>query len=401
MEHFYHLVETNDKIGIGDVDVAEDGLTFTVDKPMPFKGLLMLFTSTGRPVFEANAYFLSRRIVEGTKDLKPTCFHLLRYYRYLEANNLKWNDHEEQLQRYPIFLYRAYLNDSIEKGSLSRNTAVAALSIVRRFYIFCHRHSYISQLPFVVTGLTKYGQHLTDCSITSKTRETNLQPLNDLDVQHVRENWHCNGLSMEFRMMVSVALSVGLRSVEITDIKPKHFSIPKRFNGKTLTGIWIGPAHDCKTKYDTDRQVSMPIWLMEALNKYHQSERYKKRHQLYFMNTGDMNPPAFINKDGNAFATGSLNTLWSKLRASIQKNSNPHFKHKEHDCRATFGANKLESLAKVEGLSMTQALTTLKKEMGHKNLDTTMLYLKHYEGNPEKNLIPEITTNLLENEFFS
>jgi hypothetical protein len=29
------------------------------------------------------------------------------------------------------------------------------------------------------------------------------------------------------------------------------------------------------------------------------------------------------------------------------------------------------------------------------------LYLKHYEGNPEKNLIPEITTNLLENEALS
>jgi integrase len=397
IKHFYHLVETNDCIGIGDVDVVEDGSAFSVDRPMSFKGLLMLFTSTDRPVFEPNAYFLSRRIVEGTKDLKPTCFHLLRYYRFLEANNLKWNDHEEQLQRYPIFLYRAYLNDSIEKGSLRRSTAVAALSIVRRFYIFCHRHGYISQLPFVVTGVTKYGQNLTDCSIKSQTRETTLQPLNDLDVQHVRENWHCNGLSSEFRLMVCVALSVGLRSVEITDIKPKHFSIPKGFRGKTLTGIWIGPAHDCKTKYDTDRQVSMPIWLMEGMNKYHQSDRYKKRHQLYFMNTGDMNPPAFINKDGDAFTTQSLNTLWSKLRAAIQENSNPHFKHKEHDCRATFGANKIESLIK-SGLSILEAGVMLKNEMGHKNKATTDLYLTHYEGNPEKNLIPEITTNLLEDE---
>jgi hypothetical protein len=48
LEYFYHLVETNDKIGIGDVDVAEDGLTFTVDKPMSFKGLLMLFTTLSR-----------------------------------------------------------------------------------------------------------------------------------------------------------------------------------------------------------------------------------------------------------------------------------------------------------------------------------------------------------------
>jgi len=142
----------------------------------------------------------------------------------------------------------------------------------------------------------------------------------------------------------------------------------------------------------------MPVWLMESINQYHKSERYKKRQQLYFMNTGDMNPPAFINKDGISFTTQSLNTLWGKLRTAIQENSNPHFKHKQHDCRATFGAYKLDSLAQISGLTMLQALEILKKEMGHKDLNTTMLYLKHHDGNPDKNQIPEITMNLLEDE---
>ena len=401
MEHFYHLVETSPVIDIGHVKVGDDGCSFSVEKPMSIKGVLMLLTSEGRPVFEPNAFILNRRIVEGVKDIKPMCFHLLRYYRFLDANHFKWNDHEEQLQRYPIFLYRAYLDGEIERGKLRRNTAVAALSIARRFYLFCYRHGYISRLPFEVTGVTKYGQTLTDCSIRSQIRETNLQPLNDLDLQHVRDNWCRKGLSIEFRLMASVMLCAGLRAIEVANIKPEHFAIPKGFNGKTLTGIWIGPDHLCKTKYDINRQVSMPIWLMESINRYHQTERYKKRQQLYFMNTGDMNPPAFINKDGNSFTTQSLNTLWGKLRMAIQENSNPHFKHKQHDCRATFGAYKLDSLAQVSGLSMLQALETLKKEMGHKDLDTTMLYLKHHEGNPEKNQIPEITMNLLEDEAIS
>jgi len=201
--------------------------------------------------------------------------------------------------------------------------------------------------------------------------------------------------------MISVALCSGLRSIELTHIKPKHFAIPKGFAGKTLTGIWIGPSHECKTKYDVDRQISMPIWLMKKINEYHQGERYLARKKLYFMNTGDVDAPAFINKDGDMFTTQSINTQWSKLRSAIQENSNPHFKHKEHDCRATFGAYKLESLANIDGLTMMQALTMLKDEMGHKDLDTTLLYLKHYEGNPEKNLVPEITMNLLEDETLS
>lgn len=398
MNHFYHLVETSPIIDIGDVKVADDGGSFSIERPMPIKGVFMLLTSEGVPVFEPNAFILHRRIVEGVKDIKLTCFHLLRYYRFLGANSLKWDDHEEQLQRYPIFLYRAYLIGEIERGTLSRNTAVVALSIARRFYLFCYRHGYISNLPFEVTGMTKYGQTTTDCSIRSQTRDTNLQPLNELDLQHVRDNWFSKGLSREFRLMVSVMLCVGLRAIEVTNIKPQHFAVPKGFNGKTLTGIWIGSDHNCKTKYGTNRQVSMPVWLMESINQYHKSERYKKRQQLYFMNTGDMNPPAFINKDGNSFTTQSLNTLWGKLRTAIQENSNPHFKHKQHDCRATFGAYKLDSLAQISGLTMLQALEILKKEMGHKDLNTTMLYLKHHDGNPEKNQIPEITMNLLEDE---
>ncbi len=401
MEHYYHLVETSQTIEIGHVRVAEDFGSFSVEKPMAFSGVQMLLTSEGKPVFEPNAFILSRRIVEGIKDIKPTCFHLLRYFRFLDANHLRWDDHEEQLQRYPIFLFRAYLDGEIERGKLKRNTAVAAISVARRFYLFCYRHGYISKLPFEVTGVTKYGQTLTDCSIRSQRRDTNLQPLNDLDLQHVRDNWCCKGLSVEFRLMVSVMLCVGLRAIEVADIKPGHFAIPTGFTSKTLTGIWIGPDHQCKTKYDINRQISMPVWLMESINRYHQSERYKKRQQLYFMNTGDVNQPAFINKDGDSFTTQSLNTLWGKLRTAIQENSNPHFKHKQHDCRATFGAYKLDSLAKIPQLSMLQALEMLKKEMGHKDLNTTMLYLKHHEGSPEKNQVPEITMNLLEDEALS
>lgn len=403
MEHFYHLIETEDTIDIGSVsiDAEQEPISFNVNKPMPFKGVLMLFTDDGEPVFEPNAFIMNRRIVEGIKDIKPTCFHLLRYYRFLQANHLSWNDQNEELKRYPIFLYRAFLNGEIENGNIKRSVAVAALSVVRRFYLFCYHHGYILKLPFVVTGTTKYGQVITDCSIRSESRDTNLQPLNDLDIKHVRDNWHCNGLSLEFRLMISVALCSGLRSIEITHLKPKHFAIPKGFEGKTLTGIWVGPDHECKTKYDISRQISMPVWLIEKMNEYHLSARYLKRKRLYFMNTGDVDAPAFINKDGDMFTTQSINTQWAKLRAAIQESSNPHFKHKEHDCRATFGAYKLESLANIDGLTMMQALTMLKNEMGHKDLNTTMLYLKHYEGNPEKNQVPEITMNLLEDEALS
>jgi hypothetical protein len=160
MEHFYHLIETEDAIDIGSVsiDAEQDPLSFSVSKPMSFKGVLMLFISDGKPVFEPNAYILSRRIVEGVKDIKPTCFHLLRYYRFLQANHLSWNDQNEELQRYPIFLYRAFLDGEIEKGNIKRTVAVAAMSVVRRFT--SHGRWYFPKIQSMSISSEKSEYHL-------------------------------------------------------------------------------------------------------------------------------------------------------------------------------------------------------------------------------------------------
>ena len=47
MKHFYHLIETEDTIDIGSVsiDAQQDPISFRINKPMSFKGVLMLFTN--------------------------------------------------------------------------------------------------------------------------------------------------------------------------------------------------------------------------------------------------------------------------------------------------------------------------------------------------------------------
>ena len=45
MEHFYHLIRTKDTIDIGTVIINTEQVqtSFSVNKPMSFKGVLMLF----------------------------------------------------------------------------------------------------------------------------------------------------------------------------------------------------------------------------------------------------------------------------------------------------------------------------------------------------------------------
>ncbi|MCG9638490.1 site-specific integrase [Vibrio sp. Isolate34] len=405
MDHYYHLTATSKEIEIGDVeeDISGGKPDFSIHKPMRFDGVKLLFTSEGEPEFYANAYILSRRIVEGIKNTEPTSYALLRFFRFLGKNNLNWNDENQELERYPIYLFRAYLNKQIDSGNMRRSVGSTTLSVIRRFYVFCLRHGYVENLPFEVTGYTKYGQMLTDITITSPKQETTLTPMNDMDIQHIRDNWHRAGVSGEFRLLVATAINSGLRAIEVADLKPRHVKVPKGFRGKTFTNIKIGNSHGCRTKFGTNRVISMPVWLMEQLSKYCESERYKERARLYFYNTGDEDAPIFITKEGNRFKeenekSNSIDALWSKLRSAIKENSNPHFDHIFHDTRVTFLANKFELLVNMDDITTSQALKLLKDEAGHKDLSVTMHYLTHWEGNPTKNQVPELMMNLLDED---
>lgn len=80
--------------------VVEGDGSFSIEKPMLFKDVTMLPISEVNLVLGVNACIWNRRI----KDIKPRCFQLLRYNRFLDANDLKWVAHGELLQYYPIFL---------------------------------------------------------------------------------------------------------------------------------------------------------------------------------------------------------------------------------------------------------------------------------------------------------
>jgi OOP family OmpA-OmpF porin len=304
LHHYYHLIETEPQIEIGDVCVSDDGTSYTVDKSMRFAGVMMLFSRDGKPVFEPNANILSRRIIEGAKDSKFICFHLLRYFRYLRANHLQWDESNHQLQRYSFFLYCGYLNAQIESGNMSRTKAAAALSIIRRFYLFCYRHGDIAELPFNVTGVTKFEKNLTGYSLQNQTKETR-QLLNDLDSQHVGDNCYCNGFIRKIsvdgqcryhyrKLMKKIIVLTSLLSFPVLAATESpqvfvgvkggyqwalddnyHHSNPKGsilglYSGLQFTPSWsLDLGYQYHDKVDaTATSVSVKTWLIESALRY-------------------------------------------------------------------------------------------------------------------------------------
>lgn len=387
----HRLVETSDELFIGNsvTSINEDGeCVRQVIKPKKYQGVTLLLDDNSRPVFHANAFLMSRRIVDDIQDAVDPAKALLLYFRFLSANNMTWNDFDTSYDRAPIFLFRNHLNKLVSEGFYKKRTAAKYLGTVRKFYAFCYRHRYIEQLPYIIEGLNKYGHNYTNCTIQAGDVSSSLKPLNDRELHYVREHW--NIVSLEFRLLILLSLHSGLRAIEASDIKKRLFVIPKNFGGKTVTGIQIGASNNCKTKFDVDREISMPVWLIELFNQYHQTDKYKQKASEYYQMTGDDDIPALLTKNSVTFPVTTITALWNRITQAIRNNSDPHFKHKFHDTRATFGCKKIDALLNVKYITSGQALAILKAEMGHKQIGSTLRYLAYWEGNPDLNAASEI-----------
>ncbi|HDL3606119.1 TPA: site-specific integrase [Citrobacter braakii] len=391
----HRLIETSKALNIGKSQtfVDEHGeIQRKVVNSKDYEGVKLLVDSDNRPEFHANAFLLSLRLSDGLKDIAPSSKAMLIYFRFLSVNNIRWDDVDSVLDRKPIFLFRNHLNKMIAEGSYRRTTASSYLAVVRKFYLFCYRHGYIEQLPFLIEGVNKYGKNYTDCTIKSPSNEKGLRPLIDRELSYVSEHWSV--VSIEFRLIILLALNSGLRAVEASDIKQRLFKIPKDFEGNTVTGIRIGPSNNCKTKFDIDREITMPVWLIKLFNRYHNSQRYKKRAAEYCELTGSYDVPAVLTKNSDVFSTKTITALWNKLSKQIQEESDPHFNHNFHENRATFGCRKLDALLSIEGITQSQALATLKAELGHKQIESTWRYLAYWEGHPEQNISAQVMMGL-------
>ncbi|TOM46854.1 integrase, partial [Vibrio parahaemolyticus] len=84
--------------------------------------------------------------------------------------------------------------------------------------------------------------------------------------------------------------------------------------------------------------------------------------------------PLFVSEQGNPVTSRSTNARWSEFRALIQK-TNPTFKHRFHDLRATYGTFRLHDLLGA-GLAEVECLELLMGWMGHENERTTWKYLR-------------------------
>lgn len=372
-----------------------------------------------------NAYLRENEDIRGD-NLKSIAIDLLDYYRFIESNELDVLYFPEKVYRRVTYQYQKYLRRQVEEQKLSVNTAKQRIARVVNFYEECLVKGFINESlinqPYVLLFKKIFIQDQLGFNVEKIIKSSDLSihagksikmPDNIYDggalrpliiaEQEVLSEFLSKYGSIQLQLICYIAFHTGARLQSICTITVRHIKgliLQKNQNNCVLK---VGYGTGIDTKKGQQYGLEFPRWLVEILIKYINSVTWKERAKLSFYGVNEQNY-LFLTKNGSPFYTsrrelfdikekmmaidkktniktytgGAVRKQFDELIELIQKSYQDFEKVRFHDLRATFGMNLLNRL-QTKGLNNQQCLDYIKKRMGHKRVETTMMYLD-YKG---------------------
>jgi len=378
-----------------------------------------LFSHEGILLHEPNSYFFYLKAIKKAKDLSPCSRALLKYYQFLEDEQLDWDRFPPIKRLKPTYQFRSYLLKEIQRGKLAKSTANTYINQVKNFYLWAMREGYlrikrVQEAPFKIEFVQVKNQGMLAHLQPTFTVETsdlrirvpkdsdskNIRPLSPLSQESLRLiTTHLPNSSTELRLQVLLSVDTGMRIEEVASFSINALNTAKPIaESKYRFELTLCPlATGVQTKFDKKRHIEISIDLLEALRQYQTSERrlhranklYQKINQLTdeklslnydteeALEKCERHEPLFISQQGNPMTRESIESRWIELRAEIQKIDST-FKHRFHDFRSTYATYRLSDLLDAQ-LSVMECMELLMGWMGHKNESTTWKYLRFLE----------------------
>ncbi|EAR9475550.1 tyrosine-type recombinase/integrase [Escherichia coli] len=383
-------------------------------------GLPALYDSTGHFVEPVNQWFLELKTVKRLVDINTAAKAMLRYWRFLERENLEWNHFPPVNRLKPTYRFRSEdLLSAAREGRMAFSTANSCIGQVVRFYIWAieNHHLVISsenaapfKLEFVARQNNGMLAHLRPRVLIQTSdlrirvpRHANpaVSSLTPLSMEHLSlMAAHLNNQSHEFILMSLLACESGLRLREACSFTVNALQEARPASElKSRYHITIGPRNGVETKFGKTRTIEVSATLLNLLRHYALSERrgkrlsrWEKQFQPVSTNPQDASlsgsdsrdnyprfEPVFISQQGNPVRPEVLNARWGTFRNMLrQKDSG--FRYRFHDLRSTYATYRLHSLFE-SGLSEGEALDCLMGWMGHQNESTTFKYIRYLKMN--------------------
>lgn len=411
------LIHSSDVYKDTELTLRDDGTYHCQPTKNNIGSLPTLFSDDGAFLQEPNSYLFYLKVVKRAKDLNPCSRALLKYYQFLEDEQLEWNHFPPIKRLKPTYLFRSHLLKLVKCGELAHSTANTYMNQVKNFYLWTMHEGYLRiereqeapfKMEFVQVQNLGMLAHIKP-TFTVETSDLRIKVPKDSDSKNIRPLTPLNQESLnlllsflpktseELRLQVLLSIDTGMRIEEIAtfSLNALDTAMPVADSQHRFELTLCPQSTGVQTKFDKKRRIEISIELLEALREYQVSERrlsranklYKKISQLTddsvtlnhnsveMLELCERHEPLFISQQGNPMTRETIESRWIELRGEIRKVDNS-FKHRFHDLRATYGTYRLSDLLDAH-LGTIEALELLMGWMGHKDERTTWKYLRY------------------------
>jgi len=394
-----------------------------------FPNFPVIIQGDGAPWEIANLYLvvrLEKAIQYESRTFRTAAGHILDYRRFLEDEGLDFLHFPENDLLKVTYRYRRRLVDQINSGEIKGGTGRARINAVVRFYKDVMRWGLVAQeefqhQPFEIVmkylsiednvGLSRLLQ-VESHNLAIKAPKKNKAPgyINDggllrpLTVEQQESLLKALlASSREYQLLFYLALFTGARMQTICTIQVCHIWRPLDGDGDLRLPIGAGTGVD--TKGGGCMTLVIPGWLVKDLRVYSRSAESIKRRSRSFYGDVDSNY-LFLTNTGSEYYTSKReiadrknfdvngrasvhNRVYGSIREgatirqfitdtilpAIRTDEPDYMKFRFHDLRASFGMNLLD--VELKHRTVTAALEYVQQRMGHKNKETTLLYLNY------------------------
>lgn len=382
------------------INIQNDQVHWTKSNHQNIDGLPQIIWQDNSTWSEANLWALEQATSfrSSIKTVRSNMSHLLAYAKWLEAESIDWWHFPDRERERCLNRFRGALIQARNSGELAPSTASQRMAAVIRFYKWARNIGLISsEWPmwkdrFVGIRITnQFGlEHTlkvasTNLSIPNRTvagpiqLEDGLLPLSAKAMKEVLSFADKNA-SQELALMLRIGFFTGLRIGSITDLKVATLQNAITIPEVGIKAISVGPSAypPVDTKFDVSGSVPIPNELLEMLLDYASSIRRLKRQSLSSENDRDL---LFLSRFGNNYkadSSSAINVEMSRLRKLGLKSGITAFKgFYFHRTRATFATELMRVALNV--MSVSDAVEFVKGACLHKDISTTMKYVKFIE----------------------
>jgi integrase len=345
----------------------------------------------GKLVELVNKYLLCKceqqwRNKENT--IKTNYQNIYSFLKYIDNNMIL-------IEKVSFDVVDSYL-EHLQHKNLKESTIKQKISSINAFYSWALKYSFIKKNPFEMFSNNYFTRKINTFSKSNTKKTFNINSVKnkivtDLKTEDIPTEIELKALYKslpeEYKLIMLVYLNTGMRKTELLQLTPQMI-LDAKDNGNGFSYSLILDANKINIKNMKSRVVVLDGFIRNKIIKHLKNKEYKKRAKI-FSKKHSAETPAFISKQGNFYASNTLNSNFKKLNKG-------GFNITIHSLRHYYATHFIRYKER-QGECTEGAYMYLSERLGHSSVDTTKeYYVKIINKLKEQKSLEYYSANLIQ-----